>query len=76
MAATPDSLTTYDLCRHAVAERDPEQRAEMIAQVRGLIEQERRLPQSPENLSYLVAAEMVMDFLEEALTIRNAATIQ
>lgn len=70
MPAIQDSLATYDLCRRAVAEADPAQRAEMIAHVRSLIAQERLVPQSSENSSYLVVTEMIMDFLEQTLNSR------
>jgi len=76
MPAIQDSLTTYDLCRQAVTETDPAQRAEMIAHVRSLIAQERVLPQSPENSSYLVVTEMIMDFLEQTLHSRHAESVQ
>jgi hypothetical protein len=76
MPAIQQSLASYDLCRRAVAEPDPAQRAEMIAHVRSLIAQERLMPQTPENSSYLVVTEMIMDFLERTLNTRHAATVQ
>jgi hypothetical protein len=70
------SLKRHDLCLQVVAEPDPAQRAEVIAQVRVLIEEERRTPQPPENYGYLRVAEMVLDFLEETLVLRRPKDIQ
>lgn len=58
------------------SEPDAEQRAEVIAHMRGLIAQERLSPQSPQNTSYLAVAEMVLDFLEETLNSRYSQTVQ
>jgi hypothetical protein len=58
------------------SEPNPEQRAEVIAHMRSLIAHERCAPQSPQNSSYLAAAEMVLDFLEETLNSRYAQTVQ
>ena len=76
MPAIQDSLRPQDLCRMVACEPNPEQRAEVIAHMRTLIAQERRIPQSAQNASYLVAAEMVLDFLEETLNSRYAQTVQ
>jgi hypothetical protein len=76
MPALQDSLKPQDLCRMVASEPNPEQRAEVIAHMRGLIAEERRVPQSSENTSYLVVAEMILDFLEETLNSRNAQTVQ
>ena len=76
MPALQDCLKPQELCRMVASEPNPEQRAEVIAHVRGLIAQERRAPQSPQNASYLVAAEMILDFLEETLNSRYAQTVQ
>ena len=76
MPALQDCLRPQDLCRKVASEPNPEQRAEVIAHMRSLIAQERRVPQSPQNASYLVAAEMVLDFLEETLNSRYAQTVQ
>ena len=76
MPAIQDSLKPQDLCRMVASEPNPEQRAEVIAHMRTLIAQERRVPQSAQNASYLVAAEMVLDFLEETLNSRYAQTVQ
>jgi hypothetical protein len=58
------------------SEPNPEQRAEVIAHMRGLIAQERGAPHSSQNASYLAAAEMILDFLEETLNSRYAQTLQ
>ncbi|HZS99721.1 MAG TPA: hypothetical protein VFA40_23230 [Terriglobales bacterium] len=76
MPALQDHLKHQDLCRMVASEPNPEQRAEVIAHMRSLIAQERRTPQSPQNSSYLAAAEMVLDFLEETLNSRYAQTVQ
>jgi hypothetical protein len=76
MPALQDCLKPQDLCRMVASEPDPEQRAEVIAHMRGLIAQERRIPQSPQNASYLTVAEMVLDFLEETLNSRYSQTVQ
>jgi hypothetical protein len=76
MPPIQESLDRYDLCRQVVAEPDPAQRAEVIAHVRSLIEEERRTPQPPENCSYLRVAEMVLDFLEETLNSRYHERVQ
>ena len=76
MSTIQDSLERYDLCRQVVAEPDPARRAEVLAHVRGLIEQERRTPQPPETCSYLRVAEMVLDFLEETLNSRYPERVQ
>jgi hypothetical protein len=76
MPALQDSLKPQDLCRLVTSEPDPEQRAEVIAHMRGLIARERRSPQSPQNASYLTVAEMVLDFLEETLNSRYSQTVQ
>ena len=76
MPALQDSLKPQDLCRMVASEPNPEQRAEVIAHMRELITEERRVPQSSENASYLVVAEMILDFLEETLNARNPETVQ
>jgi hypothetical protein len=76
MPAIQDSLKPQDLCRMVASKPNPEQRAEVIAHMRTLIAQERGVPQSAQNASYLVAAEMVLDFLEETLNSRYAQTVQ
>lgn len=76
MPALQDCLAPQDLCRMVVSEPNPEQRAEVIAHMRGLIAQERRAPHSPQNASYLAAAEMILDFLEETLNSRYVPTLQ
>jgi len=76
MPALQECLKPQDLCRMVASEPNPEYRAEVIARMRGLIAQERQAPHSPENESYLVVAEMVLDFLEEALNSRYAQTVQ
>ena len=76
MPAIQDDIKHLDLCRLVVAEPDPEQRAEVIAHMRGLIAEEQRIPQSPQNSSYLTVAEMVLDFLEETLNSRYAQSVQ
>lgn len=76
MPALQDCLRPQDLCRMVASEPNPVQRAEVIAHMRGLIAQERRASQSPQNASYLVVAEMVLDFLEETLNSRYAQTVQ
>jgi hypothetical protein len=65
-----------DLGKLVVAEPNPEQRAEVIAHMRGLIAEERSIPQSPRNASYLAVAEMVLDFLEETLNSQHAQRVQ
>ena len=76
MPALQDCFRPKDLCRMVTSESNPEHRAEAIAHLRGLIAQERCAPLSPQNASYLVAAEMVLDFLEETLNSRDAHTVQ
>ncbi len=75
MPTMQDNLRSHDLCRQLVAEPDPKQRAEAIAEFRALIEEERSSLQSPEEASYLRVAEMVLDFLEEALDSRDRELI-
>jgi len=76
MPALQDSLKPQDLCRMVTSEPNPEQRAEVIAHMRGLIAEERSVPQSSENASYLVVAEMILDFLEQTLNARNPQHVQ
>jgi hypothetical protein len=76
MPALQDNLKRNDLRRLVAEEPDLAQRAEVIAHMRGLIADEQRSPQSPQNASYLVVAEMVLDFLEETLNSRDARKIQ
>lgn len=76
MPAIQDNIKRHDLCRLVVAEPDPEQRAVVIAHMRKLIAEEKRIPQSPQNSSYLAAAEMVLDFLEETLNSRYTKSVQ
>jgi hypothetical protein len=76
MPAIQDSLKPHDLCRLVIAEPDSAQRAEVIAQMRSQITEEQRVPQSPQDSSYLVVAEMVLDFLEETLNSRDAKKVQ
>jgi hypothetical protein len=76
MATLHDCLNPQDLCRKVTAEPNQKQRAEVIAQMRGMIAEERRVPQSQENTSYLTVAEMVLDFLEETLESRYSKTVQ
>jgi len=76
MPATQGNLKHHDLGRPVVAEPNPEQRAEVIAHMRGLIAEERSIPQSPRNSSYLAVAEMVLDFLEETLNSRDPGSVQ
>jgi hypothetical protein len=76
MPAIQDNIKRHDLGRLVVAEPNPEQRAEVIAHMRGLIAEERSVPQSPRNSSYLAVAEMVLDFLEETLNARDARSVQ
>jgi len=76
MPALEDSLRPQDLCHMVASEPNPEYRAEIIARMRGLIAQERRVTHSPKSASYLVVAEMVLDFLEETLNSRYAQTVQ
>jgi hypothetical protein len=44
--------------------------------VRGLIEEERRTPQSSANYRYLRVAEIVLDFLEDTLDSRHFEATQ
>jgi hypothetical protein len=76
MPALQDNLKPLDLRRLVGADPDSAHRAEAIAHMRGLIANEQRAPQSPQNASYLVVAEMVLDFLEETLNSRDAKKIQ
>lgn len=76
MPTIQESSKRYDLYRQVVREPDPRQRVEVIAHVRGLIEEERRTPQTPENSGYLRVAEMVLDFLEETLNSRSPQGVQ
>ena len=76
MPALQDCLNPHDLCRRVTAEPNREQRAEVIAHMRGLIAEERRTPQSVENASYLAVAEMILDFLEETMDSRYSQAIQ
>ena len=76
MPAIQDSLKSHDLYRLVVAEPDSAQRAEVIAQMRSQIAEQQRASQSPQDSSYLVVAEMVLDFLEETLNSRDAKKIQ
>jgi hypothetical protein len=76
MPAIQDSLKRSHLYRAVVAEPDSVRRTEVIAHMRGLIAEERRIPQSAENTSYLTVAEMVLEFLEETLNSRNGQKVQ
>jgi len=76
MSTIQSSLEHYTLWHQVIAESDPEQRAKVIAEVRGLIEEERRTPQSSANYSYLRVAEMVLDFVENTLDSRYFEAIQ
>ena len=71
MSTIQSSLEHYTLWHQVIAESDLQQRAKVIAEVRGLIEEERRTPQSSANYRYLRAAEMVLDFLAETLDSRH-----
>jgi hypothetical protein len=76
MSTIQSSLEHYTLWHQVIAESDLEQRAKVIAEVRGLIEEERRTPQSSANYSYLRVAEIVLDFLEDTLDSRHFEAIQ
>ncbi|HWZ80793.1 MAG TPA: hypothetical protein VNX87_29925 [Candidatus Sulfotelmatobacter sp.] len=76
MSTIQSSLEHYTLWHQVIAESDLQQRAKVIAEVRGLIEEERRTPQSSANYRYLRAAEMVLDFLAETLDSRHFEAIQ
>ena len=75
--STIQSSREHDTLWHqVVAQSDPEQRAKGIADVRSLIEEERRTPQSSTNYRYLRVAEMILDFLEDTLDSRHFEAIQ
>jgi hypothetical protein len=65
MHTIESKLDPQELHRQVVAEADPEQRAEAIAAIRFLIEEERRIPHSAEDRAYLAVSEMILNFLEE-----------
>ena len=76
MSTIQSRLEHYTLWHQVIAESDLQQRARVIAEVRGLIEEERRIPQSSANYTYLRVAEMVLDFLEDTLDSRHFEAIQ
>lgn len=65
MHTIESELDPQELHRQIVAEADPEQRSEAIAAIRFLIEEERRLPHSAEDRTYLAVSETILNFLEE-----------
>ncbi|PYX39492.1 MAG: hypothetical protein DMG81_09245 [Acidobacteria bacterium] len=65
MHTIESELDVQELHRQVVLETDTAQRAEAIAAIRSLLEEERALPHSAEDRASLQVSEMVLDFLEE-----------
>jgi hypothetical protein len=65
--AIESGVDVYGLHRQVVLGEDLEQRTEAIGILRSLIEEERQMPHSGMDKSYLRVSEMVLEILEQAI---------
>jgi hypothetical protein len=68
VSAIQESLRSHEWCRQVVDEQDPVQRAQAIANLRRMIDNERHSAHSSTDRNYLKVAEMILDFLEETFS--------